>query len=153
MPASKKRKQQRIQKSDDTSLHSVSTADLQNEIFKRESKLALLIKKRDRFLKRAERLNAQIQQGIEMPNSPKEKAVKTEAANSNGSLLVTLTTVLQGKKMKLAEMEKAVKETGYKTKSKDFSNVIYQCIKDHRSNFRRVSRGVYTAKSAASKGE
>lgn len=149
MPASKKRKKRRQGTNDDSFLRSVSTYDLQNEIFARENKMARLVKKRDKLIRQVARIDSQIQQGSISSSVTKQKSEPVQEQK----LFEILVSILQDKKMKLAEMEKAVKETGYKTKSKDFSNVIYQCIKDHRSNFRRVSRGVYTTKGVASKGE
>ena len=152
MPASKKRKSQRKQTTEQSILRSVSTMELQNEISVREHKISLLVQKRDRLMKKVERLNTQIQQTDEHLASPVKTSKQKPSENTN-SLSEILMAALQDKKMNCAEMADAVLETGYATKSKNFPHVVSQCIKKHRSRFRRVSRGVYTVRKHAAKSK
>lgn len=67
--------------------------------------------------------------------------------SGGGSLADTLHTVLKGKKLSVTEATDAVRASGYTTKSsaKNFRVMVNQTLtKDTR--FKRVSRGVYTAK-------
>lgn len=79
------------------------------------------------------------------PSRTTKKRRRTRS--DGGSLADTLHTVLRGKKMSVAKAADAVLASGYATKSsaKNFRVIVNQTLtKDRR--FKRVSRGVYTAK-------
>jgi hypothetical protein len=62
------------------------------------------------------------------------------------SLPALLHGLLQGKTMSVPEMADAAKKAGYKSKSKDFRNVVGLALFGNKKLFKRVSRGQYTAK-------
>jgi hypothetical protein len=54
--------------------------------------------------------------------------------------------VLKGKSMNVKDITKAVLDTGFKTSSKHFQNMVGQMIYKHGTMFKKVSPGVYTTK-------
>lgn len=62
------------------------------------------------------------------------------------SLVDRLHQVLAGKEMGVSEAGQAVLDSGYKTASKNFRTVINQTLLSNKDRFRKVSRGIYTAK-------
>ncbi len=62
------------------------------------------------------------------------------------SLATVLQSVLRGKTMRVPEMSDAAIRIGYKSKSKNFRNVVALTMLKNKKAFKRVSRGQYTAK-------
>jgi hypothetical protein len=128
-------------------LAKVSVEEIKKEIARRQKKLPVLIAERDA-------LNCQIAEleGLggakpaaiapRKPGRPKgaRKAVKAARAGSLSSLLAEAFKAKD--KWTVAEAVEAAASAGYKSKSKDFANIVSMMLsKDKR--FRRVRRGVY----------
>lgn len=62
------------------------------------------------------------------------------------SLPVLLQGLLKGRTMSVPEMAEAAKKAGHVTKSKNFKTIVSLAMITHRNMFKRVSRGMYTAK-------
>lgn len=135
-------------------LAKVSVEELKKEIVRRQRALPKLIAKRDALDKKIAEL-----QGLgEVKAAPKrarrkmgKKRVKklekkVMPVSRAGSLASKLVEVFQNKKrLSVVEATDAVLATGYKSKSKDFGNIVSMTLsKDKR--FRRVRRGVYALK-------
>jgi hypothetical protein len=131
-------------------LAKVSVEDLKKEISRRQRKLPMLIAARDA-------LNRQIA-GLEGLGDVKPTVKRRKKAGGRkaarravrparaGSLSSALAAALKAKrKLTIAEAADAVLAAGYKSKSKDFRNLVSMTLsKDKR--FKRVRRGVYALK-------
>jgi hypothetical protein len=133
-------------------LAKASVEDLKNEIGRRQRKLPTLIAARDA-------LNCQIAEleglgGVKPTAIRRRKAGRRKAARRVvtpavvkaarvGSLSSALMDALGAKgKLSVAEAADAVLAAGYKSKSKDFQNIVGMTLaKDKR--FKRVGRGIY----------
>ena len=133
-------------------LGKVSVEDLKKEIGRRQRRLPELIAARDA-------LNCQIAEleglgGAKPTVKRRKKAGRRKAArravkravvkpSRAGSLSSALMEALGAKgKLTISEAAEAVQAAGYKSKSKDFQNIVSMALsKDKR--FRRVRRGVY----------
>ncbi|MGD1001933.1 MAG: hypothetical protein ABSA67_14660 [Candidatus Brocadiia bacterium] len=131
-------------------LAKVSVDDLKKEIGRRQGKLPKLLAARDA-------LNCQIAEleglgDVKAAVRGRRKAARRKAARRavkparEGSLSSTLAEAIKAKgKLTIAEAAEAVLAAGYKSKSKDFQNIVSMTLsKDKR--FRRVRRGVYAVK-------
>ena len=128
-------------------LANVSVEDLKKEISRRQRKLPTLIAARDA-------LNCQIAEleglgdvkptAIGRRKAGRRKAVRKGVKPARkGSLSSTLVEALKAKgKVTVSEAADAALAAGYKSKSKDFRNIVSMMLsKDKR--FKRVGRGVY----------
>ncbi len=122
--------------------------DLKKEIARRQRKLPTLIAARDA-------LNCQIAELEGLAGAKPTVVVRRKKAGTRkaarravkpareGSLSSTLAEAIKAKgKLTIAEAAEAALAAGYKSKSKDFGNLVSMTLsKDRR--FRRVRRGVY----------
>ena len=131
-------------------LSKVSAEDLRKEIARRQRKLPALIAARDA-------LNRQLAELEGLGNAKaaavrRKKAGRRRAARKvvkparEGSLSSILAEALGAKgKLTVAEATEAALAAGYKSKSRNFGNLVSMTLsKDKR--FRRVRRGVYALK-------
>ena len=138
-------------------LAKASVEDLKKEIGRRQRKLPTLIAARDA-------LNRQIAEleglgDVKPPVKRRKKAARRKAARRvvkpavvkratvgparAGSLSSTLAEALGAKgKLTVAEAADAAQAAGYKSKSKDFQNIVGMTLSTDK-RFRRVRRGVY----------
>lgn len=124
-------------------LAKVSVEELKKEIVRRQKALPTLIAKRDA-------LNCQIAElealGAVKPVVAKrlrKTGRKARRPARPGSLPSALIEALTGKgKLSVAQAAEAVTAAGYKSKSKDFQNIVSMTLAGGRQ-FRRVRRGVY----------
>jgi hypothetical protein len=125
----------------------VSVEDLKKEISRRQRKLPTLIAARDAL----NRLIAELEGlgGVKAAAHGRRKAGRRKATRRTmrparvGSLSSTLVEVLETKgKLTVAEAAEAVLTVGYKSKSKDFRNVVSMMLSQDK-RFKRVGRGVY----------
>ena len=128
----------------------VSVEDLKKEIARRQRKLPTLIAARDalnRQIAELEGLGSVKPVAIRRRKAGRRKAARKAMKPARaGSLSSTLAEALKAKgKLTIPEAAEAVLAAGYKSKSKDFGNLVSMTLsKDKR--FRRVSRGVYALK-------
>jgi hypothetical protein len=128
-------------------LAKVSVEELKKEIRRRQGKLATLIAARDALNCRIAELEALC--GAKPTAVARKKAGRRKAARRAvkparaGSLSSTLAEALKAKgKWTVAEAAEAALAAGYRSKSKDFANIVSMALsKDKR--FRRVRRGIY----------
>ena len=131
-------------------LGKASIEELKKEIRRRQRALPKLIAKRDELDRRIAELQA-LSAVKPSPKVPKRKAGrkgagKTGTSKKRVTLPQALADVMKGKeKMSVGQAGDAVIASGYKTKSKDFRNVVGLTLsKDKR--FKRVGRGEYALK-------
>ena len=125
----------------------VSVEDLKKEIRRRQGKLAILVAERDALNCRIAELEGLV--GAKPKAVARRKAGRKKAGRRAmkparaGSLSSTLAEALRAKgKCTVAEAVEAALAAGYKSKSKDFANIVSMALsKDKR--FKRVRRGVY----------
>jgi hypothetical protein len=131
-------------------LGKVLIAELKKEILRRTKVLPKLVAARNALDKKIAEL-----QGLgEVKAAPKrarrklgkKRGRKAQGRMRAGSLSSALVEALGAKgKLTVAEAAEAVVAAGYKSKSKDFQNIVSMTLaKDKR--FRRVRRGVYALK-------
>jgi len=144
------------------SLSRLSTREIQAEIERRQAEAAAIRSQRDAIARQIAELDRQIvdlggvirsgskkRRGRPRGSKNKPKGVAAGKGSRRarlGSLAEVLHRLLQGKTMSVPEMVKAAKKAGYKSKSKNFPNVVGITLINHRKMFKRVSRGQYTAK-------
>ena len=129
-------------------LSTMSIADLQQEIERRQKLLPKLIAQRDALSREIAAL-----QGVAVPDARKvTKAVpmKTRGrrrAKNKISLAEALTVFAKGKaKVTVGEATDGVLAAGYKTKSASFRAVVNNMLLTDK-RFRKVGRGVFTLKA------
>jgi hypothetical protein len=128
-------------------LAKVSVEDLKKEIRRRHGILAKLMAARDaldRRIAELEGLGLAKPKAVARKKAGRKKATRRAVKPARaGSLSSTLAQVLKAKgKCAVAEAAEAALAAGYKSKSKDFANIVSMALsKDKR--FRRVRRGVY----------
>ena len=136
-------------------LAKVSVEDLKKEIARRQRKLPALIAARDalnRQIAELEGLSGAKPKAIARKKPGRRKAARRVVTPAvlkparAGSLSSALTEALGAKgKLTVAEAAAAVQMAGYKSKSKDFQNIVSMTLsRDKR--FMRVRRGVYRLK-------
>ena len=74
-----------------------------------------------------------------------KKKTRRRGRGGQANLADALLNVLQGKEMGIKEMTDAVKRSGYRTKSSNFTAVVSQTLGRHSDLFRKTGRGRYTA--------
>ena len=128
-------------------LAKASVEDLKKEISRKQRKLPTLIAARDA-------LNCQIAEleglgGVEPTAIRRRKPGRRKAARRvvkparSGSLSTALTEALKARgKLTIAEAADATLAAGYKSKSKDFQNIVGMMLSQDK-RFKRVGRGVY----------
>jgi hypothetical protein len=128
-------------------LAKVSVEELKREIRRRQGKLATLIAARAALNCRIAELEALCgakPTALARKRGGRRKAGRRAAKRARaGSLSNTLAEALKGKgKCTVAQAAEAAFKAGYRSKSKDFANIVSMALaKDKR--FRRVRRGVY----------
>lgn len=124
-------------------LRAVSIETLENEIRYRRRSLAGLQRRYVQATRRAERLARQIGS---LGGSLKGRAIGARSRPRNKqSLMGCLRTVLDGKQMEIGAIIDAVHTSGYRSSSGDFRSMVTKAL-SRSGRFKRVSRGVYTAK-------
>ena len=128
-------------------LAKASVEDLKKEICRRQRKLPTLIAARDTL----NRLIAELEGlgGVKLVAVARKKPGRKKASRRivkparAGSLSSALVDALGAKsKLSVAEATDAVVAAGYKSKSKDFQNIVSMTLSTDK-RFRRVRRGVY----------
>lgn len=124
-----------------SSLSKISLLEIKAEIRRREGAFGKLQKKRAKLLEKLAAIDAQI---TEAGGSITGGARGARARNEKG-LVPYLLDVLDGKTMSVTEAADAVIKAGYVTTSPSFRTIVNQALLSHKSKFKKVSRGQYTA--------
>ena len=109
---------------------SFSVADIERILDERKSQLQNLAKRRDQVQKELDKLDDELQSlvgagGVVGRGRRSRRRVKNETS------LRTVVLEILGKNKKgltLADVADKVAETGYKSNSRNFRNVVYQCL-------------------------
>lgn len=124
----------------------LSTGDLLAELRLRRAEYTKLSQERDRLRARLADIETRLSELAEggVPPEGLEPTPRRKApARNDQTLADALATVLEGKRMRVAEAIRAVREAGYQSDAANFRIMVNQVlIKDPR--FERVEHGVYT---------
>lgn len=143
-------------------LAGVPTETLQAELRRRQSGVRLLERTRDRLMSKLSALESRISDyggammdalgahargrtpGRRGPGRPRGGGGRRPRNEMN--LVQALGQTLKGKTMSVTEVSEAVQRHGYRTTSPNFRTIVNQALIKNRSQFRKVSRGKYTAR-------
>jgi hypothetical protein len=107
---------------------SLSLVDIEKLIEQRQNQIEALLVKRDQLESEIERIDRAIQALLTSGTSTRVRRLPKNVS----SLRVVMLSVL-GKNKKglpLDELAQQISDTGYKSNSRNFKNVVYQCIYD-----------------------
>jgi hypothetical protein len=129
------------------SLARVATEALKKELQRRLEVLPRLIAQRDELNCQIAELAAlgAVEKAPEPAKgpAPRKRGRKAKHAKSPMSLASTLADVIKAKEsMSIAEAVRGARASGYKSKSKDFPNLVSMTLANDK-RFERVARGVY----------
>ena len=79
------------------------------------------------------------------PGRPPGSGRGSRPRNESG-LVESLRRVLSGNSLSVSDVAEAVQKAGYKTSSPNFRTIVNQALLANKNLFRKVERGVYTAK-------
>ncbi len=129
------------------------------EIERRRALIGTLVAQREDLTEQLNALNSEITELGSIAGSSNGEAPRRGRGRPKGSgkgrragrdgmdsLATVLQSVLRGKTMRVPEMSDAAIRIGYKSKSKNFRNVVALTMLKNKKAFKRVSRGQYTAK-------
>ncbi|MEO0629517.1 MAG: hypothetical protein AAFY46_02175 [Planctomycetota bacterium] len=125
-------------------LEKMSSAALQAELARRQRQASSLLKKRDRLREQL----AQIESEIAEMGATAVVGVEPgrKRARNAESLVEAMHRVLTGTELTVTELSEAVQAAGYVTTSPNFRTIVNQTLIKYPKTFKRVSRGIYTAK-------
>jgi hypothetical protein len=131
-------------------LSSLSVADLQAELRRRQRGVTSLLKRRAALAARLSRLDDQLRDlgasgdGVRMPGRrgaiPGRKRPRNEM-----NLVEALARTLKGRTLGVTEAAEAVQKAGYKTGAANFRTIVNQALIKNKKVFKKVARGQYTA--------
>ena len=123
-----------------------SLSDLERILAERKSQAHDLTKRRDQLTKELEKIELELQEIIGTKRrGPKKGASRGKRPKNVRSLREILFDLL-GKSKKgltLADLEPKVVEAGYKSASKNFTNMIYQCLYNSEGLVQDPETGCY----------
>ncbi|HMP74964.1 MAG TPA: hypothetical protein PKE12_01590 [Kiritimatiellia bacterium] len=136
----------------------LSMNELLAELARRRKQLPALQKKAARLGKQLAAVNAQIEAlggGAAAPAKPGRKPGRPAAARkpvkrarNKASLSTALLGVLsKSEPMSVKAIIEAVRKSGYKTKSKNFSTIVYQTLAREKKSVEKAGRGLYKLKA------
>lgn len=130
------------------SLKGISIVELQQELRRRQAGASSLIRKREALAARLAKVDAElaslgIQGGRGGKSAPMAGGRKRPVNDMN--LVEYLQKVLKGKTMGVTEVANAVMKAGYKTTAANFRTIVNQTLIKHKTIFKKVQRGQYTA--------
>lgn len=125
-----------------------SVADLERELAARKRGASKLLKKRERVAAQLAEIDAEL---AAMGISPSGGAVGGSGGTgsrprNDKTLTEALAEVLKGTEMSVTEAAEAVQRAGYRTSSSNFRTIVNQTLLREDKVFKKVGRGVYTAK-------
>lgn len=129
------------------SLKGVSLSDLQQELRRRQAGASSLIRKRETLAAKLAKIDADLAAlGIQ---GGRGKSAGIPAGRkrpiNDMNLVEYLQKVLKGKTMGVTEAANAVMKAGYKTTAANFRTIVNQTLIKHKTIFKKVERGQYTA--------
>lgn len=124
-------------------LGNLSLSDLQSELRRRQRRVGVLIRARERFAKKIAALNTEISNlgGVGGAGGTGRTLPKNDT-----NLVDAIIKTLGNKTMGVSELTEAVQKGGYQTTSPSFRVIVNQTLINHKDKFKRVDRGQYAVK-------
>ena len=133
---------------------SLSVAELEALLARQKNRVTSLGKKRAKLQAELNSVDDQLQ-SLQGPAAPAPRArKKTSRRGKRPKNVQSLAAVVSGilgkipKGLSLDDLVAQVIASGYKTKAKSFSNVVYQCVYNSKAIQRDKKSGTYRLKSA-----
>ena len=128
-------------------LETISAAELQRELSRRQRAARSALKKRERLVEKLRALDAEIAGlGLSVRGTPGGGVlVGRKRPRNDLNLVEALARALDGKTMSVTEVAEEVQRQGYQTTSPSFRTIVNQTL-INSGKFKRVGRGRYTAK-------
>ena len=133
---------------------SLSVAELEALLARQKNRVTSLGKKRAKLQAELNSVEDQLQ-SLQGPAAPAPRArKKTSRRGKRPQHVQSLAAVVSGilgkipKGLSLDDLVAQVIASGYKTKAKSFSNVVYQCVYNSKAIQRDKKSGTYRLKSA-----
>ncbi|TVQ52286.1 MAG: hypothetical protein EA377_10600 [Phycisphaerales bacterium] len=160
-PARKKKKKTTRKKRGTRALSSLSTSELQAELERREAQRGELERERDALLAQVASIEDELntlggtprRRG---PGRPRKVGTAPRAvsrgrrrgrrARNSMNLVEALKKTLAGRTMSVTDVTEQVQKEGYQTTSANFRTIVNQALLSNPGDFKKVSRGQYTAK-------
>lgn len=124
----------------------LSIADLERILDERRDELQALLRKREKAQKELDKLDAEIQDAMN-PNAPIGRARRRGGPRVKNE--TSLRKVVEGilsktkKGLSLPDLVNKVAETGYKSNSRNFKNVVYQSVYNSENIVHDDATGCY----------
>ena len=128
------------------SLRGLSSDALQAELRRRMSRARQLQRSRERLVNKLRALDqAIIEAGGSVRGGAGDGFAPRKRAKNDSNLTEALAKLLKGKTMSVTDAAEAVQKAGYKTTAANFRTIVNQTLIKHKTIFKKVSRGQYTA--------
>lgn len=124
------------------SLNTMSLAELQAELHRREKGIRKLERRRERLLDELAGIDVELAAVGALSASG---GVRRRPRNEM-NLVDSLAKVLKNKTMSVTEATEAVQKAGYMTTAANFRTIVNQALIREKKVFKKVARGQYTAK-------
>ncbi len=132
------------------SLGGISLSELKAEIRRRERQLVMLHRKRDRLLAELGSLEQEIAtqaaRTVTAARAQHVVAHQRKRPKNTVILVVALKRVLKNQTLSVSDAAGAVQRAGYRTSSDNFRTIVNQTLIGNRTGFKKISRGMYTAR-------
>lgn len=148
-------------KADGSGLKGISITDLHAELRRRQSGAKPLIKKRETLAGRLAAIDSELATlGISVSEGSSGRGGRVSMGMGMGTgnagagrkrpinelnLVDSLAKILKGKTMGVSESAEAVQKAGYKTSAANFRTIVNQTLIKHKTIFKKVERGLYSA--------
>lgn len=125
-----------------TPLNTMSIAELQGELQRRERGIRKLERRREKLLAELTQVDTELASVGALSASG---GIRRRPRNEM-NLVDSLAVVLNGKTMSVTDVTQAVQAAGYLTTAANFRTIVNQALIREKKVFKKVSRGQYTAK-------
>lgn len=126
-------------------LSTLSVKDLKKELARRQRGVQALIRRRDRLMAKVHELDATISELGGSSRGSGGTSVGRVRPRNESNLVDALVALLADKTMNVTEITEKVQQAGYQTTAQNFRVIVNQTL-INSGKFKRVSRGIYTAK-------
>lgn len=124
------------------SLNTMSMAELQAELQRRERGIRKLERRRERLLNEL----AQVDTELAAVGALSASGGIRRRPRNEMNLVDSLAQVLKNKTMSVTEVTAEVQKAGYLTTAANFRTIVNQALIREKKTFKKISRGQYTAK-------
>ena len=128
-----------------TGLVTLSVAELQAELRRRQSGAKALLRRREKAAAKLAMIDAKLAElGVSASGGP-DALLGRKRPKNDMNLVEALAKVLKSKTMSVTDAAAAVLDSGYKTSAENFRTMVNQALIKRTDLFKKVARGKYTA--------